>query len=238
LFGLTGFLGAKVINTANRHKVSGHQPIRQVLRRRIAALLAVLLSFSLTVNPVLAQTAGPWGSDIDIDPPVIDHEALESGIPGQDQEFKALVIDDQGLKHVWLFHRDRSGAQYASVPMQRVDETSEFVVTIDTALGQNRIEYYIEAVDTGGNRVLKGFPFFPLVRQLSPLAGEPAAPVTEAKNDNKLLYVILGVAAVGVGLALLSGGDDGGNGDGGDGPETPEPGTVPLTIVVQPPSTP
>jgi len=223
--------------------------------------MAILLSFSLTVNPVLAQTAAadsillaqnveqtgpgsapatqqtrPWGSDIDIDPPVIDHEALKSGIPGQDQEFRALVIDDQGLKHVWLFHRDRSGAQYTSVPMQRVGETSEFVVTIGSALGQNRIEYYIEAVDTGGNRVLKGFPFFPLVRQLSPLAGEPAAPVEPAaKSDSKLLYVILGVAAVGVGLALLSGGDDN---DGATGPVTPEPGTVPLTIVVNPPSTP
>jgi len=60
-------------------------------------------------------------ADIDIDPPAIDHESLETGVPGQAQRFKALVVDDQGLKHVKLFHRDRSGVQYSSVDMEQVD---------------------------------------------------------------------------------------------------------------------
>ena len=220
------------------------------MRRQIAALMALLLCFSVTANSVLAQsvtpldpttseqTRTPLGS-IDIDPPVIDHEALDTGIQGQAQEFSAIVVDDRGLRRVWLFHRDRSGAQYISVPMQRVEGTSEYIVTIDSQAGQNRIEYYIEAVDTGGNRVLKGFPFFPLVRQLNPgRANPPPAPPVQSEEpkSNKAIYVVLGVAAaVGIGLALLSGGGDGGDGEESDPTPMPEPGTVPLTIVVSPP---
>ena len=217
----------------------------------MAAFLALLLGFSMSANPILAQSVTPleptpsnenqpsWGSGIDIDPPVIDHEALETGDSGQAQEFRAGVVDDRGLRRVWLFHRDKSGAQYSSVPMRQVEGTSEFVVTIDTLVGQNRIEYYIEAVDTGGNRVLKGFPFFPLVRQLNGVT-EPAPPPpvqAEEPKRNTLIYVALGVAAaVGVGLALLSGGGgDDGNDGGNDPDQMPEPGTVPLTIVVSPP---
>jgi len=120
--------------------------------------------------------------------------------------------------------------------MRQIEGTTEFVVTVDTQADQNRIEYYIEAVDTGGNRVLKGFPFFPLVRQLNRVT-EPAPPppvqAEEPKRNNTFVYVALGVAAVvGVGLALLGGGGD----DGGSDPDPmPEPGTVPLTIVVSPP---
>ena len=123
--------------------------------------------------------------------------------------------------------------------MRQVEGTSEFVVTIDTLVDQNRIEYYIEAVDTGGNRVLKGFPFFPLVRQLNGVT-EPAPPPpvqAEEPKRNTLIYVALGVAAaVGVGLALLSGGGGDDGNDGGNDPDPmPERGTVPLTIVVSPP---
>lgn len=217
--------------------------------------MALLLSLSMMTNSAMAQavesirlaqavtpsspTAPPtrdWGAEIDIDPPVIDHEALETGVPGQSQKFSAVVVDDRGLKHVWLFHRAKSGAQYASVAMEQVGETSEFTVAIDTSLGQNRIEYYIEAVDIGGNRVLKGFPFFPLVRQLgsgtaeTSAQPEPAASTTESQT--KIMYVLLGVAAVALGVALL-GGDDNKPSDGGTGPVDPD--TVPLTIIAVPP---
>ncbi len=178
------------------------------------------------------DTNNNWPGEIDIDPPVIDHEALETGIPGQPQQFSAVVIDDRGLSHVVLFHRDRSGAQYQSAEMEQVGNTSEYTAQIETSLGQNSVEYYIEALDIGGNRVLKGFPFFPLVRELDP--GPASSPQTAEtpEPNNRLLYVVLGVAAVGLAALLLGGGDDSVNPE----PEQPGPGpTVPITITVTPP---
>lgn len=179
----------------------------------------------------LAQNATGSASnlpaDIDIDPPAIDHESLETGVPGQAQRFKALVVDDRGLKHVKLFHRDRSGVQYSSVDMEQVDSSSEYSVVIETSLGQTRIEYYIEALDTGGNRVLKGFPFFPLVRQLEPAPGTTTQVTEAAAPESRIIYVLLGVAAVGLAIALLS--------DESDPTPTQPPGTVPLNIIVTPP---
>ena len=180
------------------------------------------------------DTRPGWAGEIDINPPVIDHEALETGTPGEPQKFSAIVIDDRGLTHVVLYHRDRSGAQYSSVEMEQTAGTSgQYTATIETSAGQNSVEYYIEALDTGGNRVLKGFPFFPLVRQLEPL---PAAPVevTETTGpDKRLIYVLLGVAAVGLAAVALSGGDSGE--PEGDIMQPMVP-TVPINITVTPPS--
>ena len=168
--------------------------------------------------------------DIDIDPPIIDHESLETGVSGEPQQFSAVVVDDRGLTHVVLFHRDRSGAQYSDIEMEQVGSTNEYTAVIDTSEGQDSVEYYIEALDTGGNRVLKGFPFFPLERQLDPGPTSTAEVTEEASgSDKRLIYVALGVAAVGLAALLLSGGGD------NDNPE-PEPGaTVPISITITPP---
>ncbi len=185
-----------------------------------------------TIRLAQASASPGWSGDIDIDPPVIDHEALDSGRAGEPQEFVAGVVDDRGLQHVMLFYRARSGAQYQSADMQKVAGTDDFTVTVETLLGQDRIEYYIEALDVGGNRVLKGFPFFPLVRDLA----QPTARVTGAEESeasgNRALYVLLGIAAAGLVVALVAG--SGGDG-GGSGETDPMPGTVPLTIEVTPP---
>ncbi len=180
------------------------------------------------VTPTTPTTDGNWLGEIDIDPPVIDHEALESGTSGEQQQFSAGVVDDRGLRHVMLFHRDRSGAQYESAEMLAEEGSEEFTVSVDTGLGQSRIEYYIEALDTGGNRVLKGFPFFPLVRQLTPPTANVTAVSEPSAPESRMIYVLLGVAAVGLALALA--GDSDGNPGG-----NPEPDTVPLNIQVTPP---
>jgi len=153
----------------------------------------------------LAQTdsgSSRWSSDIDIDPPVIEHEALITGVPGESQVFNAEVFDDRGLESVQLFYRSRPGGDYESVVMTSEDTT--FTATVDTQLGQREIQYYIEALDTGGNRVLKGFPFFPLVRPLESVSVNPASQVnTEPEPNNKVIYVLLGIAAIGL-LAAMS----------------------------------
>lgn len=207
------------------------------MHRGLRRGLALILVTTMVSAQSLAQTPD-WPGEIDLDPPVIDHEALVTGISAEQQAFSAIVVDDRGLEHVMLFHRNRSGAEYASVQMQNVAGSDEYTATIDTAVGQTRIEYYIEALDTGGNRVLKGFPFFPLVRDLNvPTANVAQELEPDEATDRRLIYVLLGVAAVGVAaLALAGGSDDGGNDGGGD--TQPGPGTVPLIIEVSPPTTP
>jgi hypothetical protein len=167
---------------------------------------------------------------IDLEPPLIDHEALISGQAGEVQTFSALVRDERGVESVQFFFRMGTSGDFASIPMRLIPGTSNFVVTIETSAQHELIEYYIEARDTGGNRVLKGFPSRPLVRDLSAPAGvTPASPVVDAppaeSGRPNWLYVLLGVAAVGL---LLSQGDSGGGGE----PSVP---TVPLTITATQP---
>lgn len=178
---------------------------------------------------VVAQAQFP--SELDIDPPVIDHESLENGVAGELQLFSALVVDDRGIEYVDLYHRESPNSEYDKSPMEAVAGTSNFAVTLDTDLNQKKIEYYIEAADTGGNRVLKGFPFYPLVRNLdlpeSVTATAENAPVAaNDTSDNKWLYVVLGALAVGFLASSISS-------DGGSDPEPAD--QVPLTINISSP---
>lgn len=199
-------------------------------RRLVVAVLAFLLIFGQS-STVFAQ-AQVVPSALDIDPPVIDHESLETGIAGQLQLFSALVVDDRGIESVVFHYRSVTNSDYQKVPMKPVAGTANFAASIETELGQSKIEYYIEAADTGGNRVLKGFPFFPLVRNLeiAPSAKPSTAAVTENNTgggESKWLYVALGALAVGLLVSASSSGDGG---------TTPEPGEeVPLTINISSP---
>jgi hypothetical protein len=201
------------------------------LRKPGMALLALALAFTQVAWSVAQAQA--LTDDIDFDPPVIDHESLVTGIAGELQVFSAVVVDDRGLERVTLYYRSATGQDYQQVPMQRLSGTDNYTASVDSSVGQQKVEYYIEALDTGGNRVLKGFPFFPLVRSLEApppvqVAEKPAPPPTPERNNT--LYIVLGVLAVGL-LAGLAGGSDGGGGGGGE----PTDNTVPLTINVSPP---
>ena len=196
--------------------------------KRVVTWCSVLLM--IMQQAVFAQTRIAE-VDLDIDPPVIDHEALEVGVAGEQQTFSALVIDDKGIDYVDLYYRSGSSREYSKVPMQ-LNGTKQYVATVPTELAQARIEYYIEAADTGGNRVLKGFPFFPLVRNLDVPA--PVAPVVTTSNGesadtggSKLLYVLLGALAVGLLASAGSSGEDDGGGSGEQ---------VPLTINISSPA--
>jgi len=172
------------------------------------------------------------GPDIDFDPPVIDHEALQTGVPGETQVFTALIVDDRGIESVLFYYRTNSNTGFSTVPMQRLEQTDNFAVSIETQAGDRRIEYYIEALDTGGNRVLKGFPFYPLVRDMIAVPRielpPPPAPVIEQPAGNKFVYIVLGALTVGL-IAALSSGDN------SAGSEPPGNNTVPLTVTVSPP---
>lgn len=196
------------------------------IKRFVIWLCTVLL---LLQHAAVAQTQFP-DVDLDIDPPVIDHEALEVGVAGETQLFSALIIDDKGIEYVDLYYRPDRGSDYTKIGMQPSGDT-RYVASVPTELAQSSIEYYIEAADTGGNRVLKGFPFFPLVRNLD-VPAPPAPIITSstgseaagATGSSRLLYILLGALAVG----LLA--SSGGNGGGGSGEE------VPLTINISSPT--
>ncbi len=166
---------------------------------------------------------------IDLEPPLIDHEALISGMAGDVQTFSALVRDERGVESVQFYFRMESSGDFASIPMRLIPGTSNFVVTIETSSHHKVIEYYIEARDTGGNRVLKGFPSRPLVRDLGAPGAPPTAvaePASVSADRPRWLYVLLGVAAVGL---LISQSDGGG---GGGDPAVP---LVPLTVTATQP---
>ncbi len=177
-------------------------------------------------------------SALDIDPPVIDHESLEIGVAGQLQLFSALVVDDRGIEYVDFHYRGTTNSDYQKVSMAQVAGTANFAASIETELGQSKIEYYIEAADTGGNRVLKGFPFFPLVRDLElPPTAKPSTTDVTSNDSNggvgsKWLYVGLGALAVGLLISASSSSD--GGGDGGTPPVEPDD-EVPLTINISSP---
>lgn len=206
-------------------------PGADLLKKLVVAFISVL--FALTQIGLSVVHAQTLSDDIDFDPPVIDHESLVTGIAGELQVISALVVDDRGLEKVTLFFRNAAGQEYQQVVMQQLAGTSNFTASIDSTVDQKKIDYYIEALDTGGNRVLKGFPFFPLVRSLTAPVVKPAPAVKEtapAKSSNTLIYVLLGALAVGL-LASQGGGSSGGDDGGGEPPEN----TVPLTINVTPP---
>lgn len=218
-----------------RGLIGPHQPMQA---RSLQALLFGALLVLLSGQTLHADDLPIAGSleladteivPIDLEPPLIDHEALISGVSGEVQTFSALVRDERGVESVQFFFRMGTDGDFASIPMRLIPGTSNFVVTIDTSVQHEVIEYYIEARDTGGNRVLKGFPSRPLVRDLSaPNGAQPgpaAAPQTASSNRPSWVYVLLGVAVVGL---LLSQGDSGGGGE----PSVP---MVPLTITATQP---
>lgn len=204
------------------------------VRKKGFLLLAVTLLLNQSWSGVVVGQSLPSG--IDLDPPVIDHEALERGVAGEPQRFSALVVDDRGIESVQLFYRPAASGEYANVTMSQIADTDNYTATVNTDASQRRIEYYIEVLDIGGNRVLKGFPFYPLVRGLNipkinqtQLTRAPVPQEAVSSGPGTLLYVVVGVLAVGLLASLASGGGDSGGG------EPPPNDQVPLTINVSPP---
>lgn len=173
-------------------------------------LLSVALGFPMA--DVLAQ-----GDDYE--PPLIEHEVVADGSPGVTQEFTASVVDDQSLAEVTLFYRFEGDPKFKSVTMQPIASSSVHTASIDTRRGDDRdIEYYIRATDRAGNRVIKGYAFDPLIRAMGGAVAiaqsKPAEkPAAAGKSRRNLVYIGLGVLAVGAIAAAASsgGGDDGGS---------------------------
>jgi len=219
----------------------------------IVKLLCVTLSASLGLSTLLAPIARAQGV-FDINPPVIELDESNEGIAGETQVFTAQVTDDRALRDVKLYYRFSGQDAYIDLFMTRLGDTDYFSANVNTTDSETRsIEYYIQARDEGGNRVIKGFAFDPFVRFLiqPPPDPEPTAqvepeeepvpteqadpaiatietatePVEERKSGGfNWWYVALGVLAVGVIAATV------GNDDSNPQSEAPEEITVDVSI--------
>jgi len=196
-------------------------------RKTLCLLLTGLLMFAeLTLTGAYAQGVP------DATPPVIEHEGPERAAAASRQVFTAQVVDDRVLRDVTLYHRRDGELPYRASPMNALADSAFFSASIPTdPRDSRRIEYYLQARDTGGNRTVSGFAFDPWMREivasapaggLSPPAvtgpGETSAPI--AIGGVAWWKVALGVVAVGALAALAGGGGSGSGADDGDVPFT------------------
>ena len=211
-----------------------------------------------------AQDDAPGRGDIDLEPPLIEHEVLAETASASRQSFVAQVVDDRDLASVRLFWRYAGETRFGSLPMTQVSSSSTWIAQVPTAPDELRaIEYWIEARDAGGNRTVRGFAFSPLVRRVVPATGGssvggpattgPArpresrrgAPVTgpvdgapaPGEGRRTALWVVLGALGVALIVGLASSGGGGGGGGGG-GPGDCGAEGCELTITFDPPLAP
>lgn len=170
---------------------------RRARGRASLAWLAACAWIGLVAPIVHAQ------DDIDVEPPLIEHEPIADGVAGDVQEFSATVVDDRELAEVLLFHRFAGDETFDETPMERVASSSVYTASIPTdARDARAIEYYIQARDAAGNRVIKGYAFSPLVRDMADDAAAPQARAggereSSSGSGRRWLYIGLGVLAVG-----------------------------------------
>jgi len=189
-------------------------------------IFLLLFVYSSILAPVMSapQLALP-GEDV-IAPRVIHEPIAEFTTAQEPHAIIAQVTDNIGIKSVALFYRRIGDIPYNRISMENLTGTEiyEAILPGETMIAPG-IEYYIEAKDTSGNTLLRGFSFEPLaITLVAPEAdrlGNQALVQSEAVkgttvekdsgNDKKWIYILLGALAVGV-IA----GASGGGGDDGD----------------------
>ncbi|MEE9321535.1 MAG: hypothetical protein V3U76_13900 [Granulosicoccus sp.] len=174
----------------------------------ISAVTAALWAFLLIAPTLSAQSN-------DLEPPLIEHDLQERGQPGETQDFSATVVDDQALAGVRLHYRYSGETDFTDITMTQIASSAVYTASLDTEVGDLRaIEYYIEARDKAGNRVVQGHPFNPMVRLMGDddvLASNSQDVKPESSRRRRWLYIGLGVLAAGAVAAAASGDGGGGN---------------------------
>lgn len=217
---------------------------RTILCHRLSVALAALLCVGVVLSPLHAQTAA--NDRPDVTPPMIEFEPLTEAVADRSQVFSAQVADDRALESVSLHYRRAGRDAFRRALMDPIGSSGFYSVTVPTDVDDLRaFEYYLQAIDEGGNRTVFGFAFDPLRRELLPV-GKPTASATPLPRDapeivasstpkstetpaagtsNRRWWAIaLSVVAVGAVAALAS---DSGGGDNGP--------TAPLRVDLQEP---
>lgn len=226
-----------VQNRNLRRLVKLAQPVGEDTRLTNNVLIKlVVLSWFWLAQIVVAANVG--AQSFDVEPPVIEHEVIESAPAGDKQTFTATVADDDELSQVRFLYRLTGENSFTSLDMNRVSSSSVFTVDLATEPEDARsIEYYIEARDVSGNRTLRGYSFSPLVRavEVPQQAVTPAAETTGPSFNRKPLYYVAGVVALGalVGILASSSSSSGGSDDMGGG--ECDDGMCTFTLTINPP---
>ncbi len=219
--------------------------IQTVVIKVLRKSFMVVLSLWMVVLGTATAVAQAQNTGIDFEAPIIEHEKIESGLRGENQIFTATVVDNDVVAGVTLFYRFAGDTEFVQQPMQLLGSTSLYTASVETeGVTANEIEYYIQAEDSSENVVLKGFAFDPLIRMIDEGSGAQetvaVSPDTYVepipKKKFNILYIALGVLALGAIAAAAGGGGGGSDDDDGGGTVNP-PGTCTsceVTITVSP----
>jgi len=178
--------------------------------------------FAVTQTLLGMSAAYAQSGSIDVEPPLIEHSIVSSVDADTRQSFFATVVDDDELDSVSLYYRFQNDPTYSNVVMNRVSFSSTYIAHVPTAPDSDRnIEYYIQARDKSGNRTVRGYAFNPLVREIRLAETTPVASTSDTGGKTSgsgtgrtVLYVVLGVLALGLAAGALGNTGGGGGGTG------------------------
>lgn len=168
--------------------------------------------------------------EVDLEPPLIEHDVIDEAEADIRQTFVATVVDDQDLDSVIFYYRYAGETSFSRYVMMQVSFSSTYIAQIPTNPDNDRaIEYYIQARDTSGNRTVRGYTFSPLVRNIVMPAPEEAVVQTASAESSdvsaeksaglpKVVYIVGGVLLLGL-IASAAGSSGGGSDSGGCGSE-------------------
>ncbi len=177
------------------------------------------LTSTLLAPAVVAQ------SKLDITPPTVQHEPdSRNASASKPYLFTAKVEDENGVGKVLVFYRTIGTKVFSNIEMKEGKKSGLFMVELAASeLKSPGVEYYIQAEDTSGNTLLRGFTFEPLVLNVDEgLPTSVAAADSEKPSgplaglaSNKMVWI--GVGALVLGAVALGGGGGSGDSGGSDG---------------------
>ena len=181
-------------------------------------IIGICLAQLFAVTGAAAQT-------FDDEPPVIEHEVIESAPSADTQSFFATVADDDELNTVRFLYRFEGDTRFRSLDMNQVATSSTYSIELETEPDDGRaIQYYLEARDISGNRTLRGYNFSPLVRliEVPQLTGDTVAVAGPTRVNRRPVYYVVGAVVAAALIGALVSGSGGGSDDGPAGPEIGE----------------
>lgn len=124
------------------------------------SLVVLLVCVIENANAQQARQSEP--STFDISAARITHEPQNFSTSDGPVTISAIVTDNIGVENVTLFYRNTHGNNFTSVPMILRGESNYAATIPNQDITGSVIEYYIQAVDSTGNLVLRGSPQLPM----------------------------------------------------------------------------